>query len=386
MYSQIVSDLEKASVPVKELHGPGVPAGDVTAAAAPVVAVTLAAGRIVALAFSKDGPNLFWTHPDLGDTELVTANPTRLVGGIGGDRLWFSPELRYHWVGKPDWHGLGNYKVPADTDPGHYRFVDSEPGVVALEAKGRLPVQGSDHWSRGTGAAVAVTSPAGSGDVPSGEYLAFSVERKIRMAQPPLSLDDPLMRSVRYVGIEAVHELTIQEETRTGEIDLWHLLQAPVGSTLIVPLRPGHRTQPLSYGLPGAWRTTPNSVIWRIEGNTNAKIGIAAEALTGRSAILRRLSSKQWCLMVRQFPVDVSARYGDYPEGVPRDDQVFQAWDGLGFGEMEFHSPVLDAERGPRALREKDQLWAFGGSAQTILALADILLHVDIRAALSQES
>jgi hypothetical protein len=53
---------------------------------------------------------------------------------------------------------------------------------------------------------------------------------------------------------------------------------------------------------------------------------------------------------------------------------------------MEFHSPVLDAERGPRDLREKDQLWAFGGSAQTILALADILLHVDIRALLSQES
>jgi hypothetical protein len=358
MYSQIVSDLEKASVPVKELHGPG------------VAAVTLAAGRIVALAFSKDEPNLLWTHPDLGNTALVKTNPTQLMGGIGGDRLWFAPELRYHWVGKPDWHGLGNYKVPADTDPGHYRFVDSEPGVVALEAKGRLPVQGSDHWSRG------------SGDVPSGEYLAFSVQRKIRMAQPPLSLDDPLMFGVQYVGIEALHELTIQEETRSGEIDLWHVLQVPVGSILIVPLRQGHRTQPLSYGLPGAWRTTSNSVMWRIEGNTNAKIGIAAEALTGRSAVLRRLSSKQWCLMVRQFPVDVSARYGDYPEGAPRDDQVVQAWDGLGFGEMEFHSPVLDAERGPRDLREQDQLWAFGGSAQAILALADTLLHVDIRALL----
>lgn len=356
VYSQIVSDLEKASIPVKELHGLGVPA-----AAAPVVAVTLAAGRVVALAFSKDEPNLLWSHPDLGDTELVKADPARLVGGLGGDRLWFAPELRYHWIGKPDWRGLGNYQVPADTDPGRYRFVDSEPGVVALEAEGRLPVRGND------------------------EHLAFCVERKICMAPPPLALDDPLMRGVRYVGIEAVHELTIQEETRTGEVDLWHILQTPVGSILIVPLRSGHSTQPLSYGLPGSWRTTSNSLIWRIEGNANAKIGIAAEALTGRAAILRRLSPQQWCLIVRQFPVDVSARYGDYPDGAPREDQVFQAWDGLGFGEMEFHSPVLDAARGPRHLRERDQLWAFGGPAQTIAALADMLLHVDIRSLLFRD-
>jgi hypothetical protein len=342
MYSQTVSDLEKASVPVRQLRGAG------------VAAITLAAGRVVGLAFAPDEPNLLWTHPDLGTTDAA-----QLQGGIGGDRLWFAPELRYHWGGKPDWHGLGNYRVPADTDPGRYEFVDSEPDVVALAARGRLPVQGS------------------------GESMAFQVQRRIRMAQPPLALDDPAMRGVRYVGIEAVHELTIQDETKIGEIDLWHVLQVPVGSILIVPLRAGHRTRPLSYGLPGAWRTTSSSVIWQIEGKANAKMGIAAKALTGRAASLRRMSSDQWSLMIRQFPVDSSARYGDHPDGAVRDDQVFQAWDGLGLGELEFHSPVLDAERGPRRLREQDQLWAFGGDAQAIAALAAVLLRVDIRALLS---
>jgi hypothetical protein len=157
----------------------------------------------------------------------------------------------------------------------------------------------------------------------------------------------------------------------------------PAGSILIVPLRPGHATQPLAYGLPGAWLTTSNSVIWPIAGVGNAKMGISAAAVTGRAAILQRLRSRQWCLIVRQFPVDPAARYGDHPHGIPRDDQVFQAWDGLGFGELEFHSPVLDAERGPRSLRAQDQLWAFGGSAQAIAALADSLLQVDIRSLVS---
>lgn len=343
-YSQTVRDLRKACLLIRELPGPG------------AVAVTLAAGRIVALAFSDEAPNLLWTHPDLGRT---TAHPGQLIGGPGGDRLWFAPELHYHWLGEPDWQQLTNYTVPADTEPGHYEFLDSEPDVVALAARGQLPVRGT------------------------GRSVGFRVERRIRMAPPPLALDEPSMRGVQYVGVEAAHELTLADETRTGEIDLWHLLQMPPGSILIVPLRPEHRSQPIAYGAPGPWLTTSNSVIWRIGGSGNAKMGISAAALTGRAAILQRLSSQQWCLLVRQFPVDVSARYGDHPYGVPRNDQVLQAWDGLGFGELEYHSPVLDAERGPRSLREQDQLWAFGGSARSIAALAQTLLEVDIRALLS---
>jgi hypothetical protein len=197
-------------------------------------------------------------------------------------------------------------------------------------------------------------------------------------------LNHPLMRDIDYVGIETTHRLSLGDATKAGEIDLWHLLQVPVDSTLIVPLRPGHQTEPLSYGMPGGWRTTPTSLIWRFGGKANAKVGIAAQALTGRSAVLRKLCIDRWCLIVRQFRADPAARYADHPYGIPRDDQAFQAWDGGGFGEMEYHSPVLDGARGPRTLQDADQLWAFGGSAKGITALAESLLNLDVSDLLTQ--
>jgi hypothetical protein len=83
-------------------------------------------------------------------------------------------------------------------------------------------------------------------------------------------------------------------------------------------------------------------------------------------------------LIVRQFSADPKATFGDHPYGVPRSDQVFQAWDGYGFGEMEYHSPLLNAAQGPRELTESDRLWAFGGTSRAIVALASRLLGLDI--------
>lgn len=344
-YSTVVMDLKKASVPIKELEGEG------------YVAVTLAAGRVVAMAFSKDGPDLLWSNPQLSETARVKASPGKLVGGFGGDRLWFAPELDYHWDGVPDWQGFTNYKTPAASDPGTYGFTNIDPDAVQLHAKGVLFPHGASQG------------------------LGFDVQRVIRMTEPPLSRNHPLMENVDYVGIETSHTLRIDEAARAGRMDLWHLLQMPIGSILIVPLNPKAGPtdrQPLSYGLPGGWVTKPDHLVWRYGGQAHAKLGLAGSALTGRTAILRQLEHDRWCLIVRQFSVDPKAMYGDHPYGVPRSDQVFQAWDGYGFGEMEYHSPLLDAQRGPRELTESDQLWAFGGTAGAIVAIASRLLGVDI--------
>lgn len=344
-YSTVVNQLLQASVPVWQLGGDG------------RVAVTLAAGRVVAIAFTANGPNLLWSNPQLSDADIVKNHPDQLVGGYGGDRLWFAPELDYHWDGKPDWATFENYKTSSVTDPGAYTLANSDDRSIVLHAKGELPVHGADR------------------------RVGFEIERTIRIAQSPLAASDPIMEGVDFVGIEASHQLKIAQSTRTGVVDLWHLLQIPAGSTLIVPLKRGaapSARKPLSYALPGSWEEKPDHIRWRYGGEAKAKLGLPSAALTGRTAVLRSLGQDRWCLLVRDFAVDSQARYADHPYGIPRTDQAFQAWDGYGFGEMEFHSPALDAKEGPRELKESDRLWAFGGSSQAIAAIANHLLNVDV--------
>jgi hypothetical protein len=344
-YAQVVRNLQDAGVPLGVLGGQG------------CAAVTPAAGRIVALSFGPDGENLFWSNPQLGDSALVRNTPEKLVGGMGGDRLWFSPELDFHWTDKPDWATFANYHIPAASDPGAYVFVDGPKDAVTLRGRGELKATGAER------------------------RVAFEVERSVRFASPPLPADSPLLKRVRYVGLETRHHVRLGGATREGRLGLWHLLQLPVDSVLVVPRRstqPAEQGRPLCYGLPGAWEEKADHVRWRYGGLANAKFGLSAAALTGRTAALRLLGDGQWLLIVRDFEVDPRAMYCDHPFGVPRDDQAFQAWDGYGFGEMEFHSPALDGARGPRERRETDRLWAFGGAAPAIEALAKKLLGVDV--------
>lgn len=342
-YANIVSDLRRAGVPVEDLG---------TTAK---VAVTLAAGRVIAMAFSSEEENLMWSHPRLGDTALVTNHPQMLHGGFGGDRLWFAPELAYHWHGEPDWNCFSNYSVPSDTDPGVYRFTDRDAVSVTLHGAGSLR------------AGISA--------------VRFEVVREIRMIESPVPTNHALMSGVDYVGIETSHRLRFAKDTKTGRLDLWHLLQVPAGSILIVPFKKGATAdvvQPLSYGPAGSWQQKSDHLMWRFGGEARTKVGLSAAALTGRSAVLRQLNARRWCMIIRDFPVDPDATYADHPYAMPRVDQAFQAWDGFGFGEMEFHSPAADAEHGPRELRERDRLWAFGGSPAAIAALGLELLHIDV--------
>lgn len=319
------------------------------------VAVTLAGGRVVAMGFSPDSPNLTWSNPKLYDTDLVVRSPESLVGGFGGERLWFGPETDFHWDGVPDWNTFANSKIPPASDPGSYHFVKEDLKSITLHTKGELRAHRADR------------------------RVVFNVSRTVGLVEPPLPKSHALMRDIEYVGVEFSHAMKIIDGN--GVVDLWHILQMPIGSVLIVPLkRSANDQQPkaLSYGLPGAWVESSDRIVWRYAGDANAKFGVTSAATTGRAAVIRALQNGRWNMLVREFPVNLNARYCDHPYGEPRNDQVFQAWDGYGFGEMEYHSPAADAEHGPREVEDVDRLWAFGGHPEAIQALAARLLSIKL--------
>jgi hypothetical protein len=343
-YASLVANLRRADVPIREIGSRA------------KVAVTKAAGRIIAAAFTESGENLFWSNPLLMDESFTVQRWTELIAGPGGERLWFSPETDYNWDGAPNWQTLENYRVPAEIDPGTYEFVEEGPEVISMRSCGVAPVHGVDR------------------------RVGFEVLRRIHLAPSPIEHEELEALRVDYLGVETSHRLRMIDDTRSGRLGLWHLLQVPAQSLLVVPIKPvdvpGGALQ--SYALPGSWEVHRDHMSWRFGGVEKAKIGLAAQVLTGRSAVFRRLQTNTWCMIIRDFPVDPVGTYFDHPHGVPRNDQAFQAWDGLGFGEMEFHSPGLDARRRPEVHKESDRLWAFGGDAKTIISLAMRLLKVDV--------
>lgn len=55
-------------------------------------------------------------------------------------------------------------------------------------------------------------------------------------------------------------------------------------------------------------------------------------------------------------------------------DQVFQAWDGFGFGELEYHGPAVGHPPLPACWENQARVWAFGGPPRQVRPLTRQLL------------
>ena len=88
----------------------------------------------------------------------------------------------------------------------------------------------------------------------------------------------------------------------------------------------------------------PKQVTWHYKGEARAKIGLDISQVTGRSGVLRRLGNGDWAALIWQFPVLPGLQYCDGPDFRRAQGQVSQAWDGFGFGEMQYHSPSVGTD------------------------------------------
>ena len=309
-------------------------------------------GRVLALAFGPGEESLLFAHPGLPSLGRG-ASPLELQGGPGGDRLRFAPEYAFSWIGEErDLVGFSNYLVQKQEEPGEYRLTAGD-GAIRLAAEPVLV------------------------DRRTGTEVRFAVERVVGLCpRPPADLPP----GVRYAGYESRCAIRLLESAAGGCVGLWHLLQFPAGSTLVVPLQAAFPPEP--YFNTGSWRVHKGPgepfFLWRFGGTANAKIGYGCAQVTGRAGVLRPWADGEWALVVLDFPVHPGMHYCDAPRPEKAGDQVLQAWDGFGFGELEYHVPAVGQPPLPRWWEERARVWAFAGSPERMAGLALELLGVRI--------
>ena len=248
--------------------------------------------------------------------------------------------------------GFSNYLVQRQEEPGEYRITAGD-GAIRLAAEPVLV------------------------DRRDGTEVHFAVERVVGLCpRPPVDLPP----GVRYAGYESRCAIRLLEASAGGCVGLWHLLQFPAGSTLVVPLRAAFPPEP--YFNAGSWRVHegPGAPLfsWRFGGTANAKIGYGSLQVTGRAGVLRPWTDGEWALVILDFPVHPGMYYCDAPRPERAGDQALQAWDGFGFGELEYHGPAVGRPPLPRWWEESARVWAFAGPPGRMAALALELLGVRI--------
>lgn len=334
-HTQVIHHLRAARVRVEEVQCDG----GGRAAVCPL------AGRVISLRLPGLDENVFWSSPELHRLRAVGRKMWKLQGGPGGERVWFAPEYAYHWDGKPNLKTYANYTIPFETDPGRYAFGRCTRSAVSLQARPAI----RDHRD--------------------GSIVTFEVERTIASTASPIPL-----RGARFVGIRIQHVLRMARAKPPQRVDLWHIVQMPIGSRALVPTT--GEARPLVYYNDlhkNGWKCAKDRLIWPYQGDASAKVGLAAAQVTGRAGVLRRLSNGDWAALIWQFPVLGGTAYCDGPsERHARRQQVVQLWDGFGFGELEYHSPSVGIDDPVYA--ESSLLWCFAGTLMRVNDVAEELM------------
>jgi len=288
-----------------------------------------AAARMIGLWADAEGPNVLWTHPDLFlSAEAASQGWSGLhPGGPGGDRLWHGPEHQFFWEGPPQ-ADLSNWRVPDFFDPGGFRAETSRE-AVRFHRTLEMP----------DGATARIVR-------------SFSVDDS----------DAPGFQ------LREEHSVELVDATRDTQLDLWVITQVPAETTLLVPARhpvqPGVAFEEKPGDIARLARSIENTFVWNVTGVPLVKGHLPADAVLGTLACFRDCGDGCGTSLLREFSPEVGAAYRDglLPDQVG--NQCVQFWDGLGYGEIECHSPTATPDN--PMVTETHRIEAYSGPITSV--------------------
>ncbi len=251
---------------------------------------------------------------------------------IGGDRLWIAPERDWHWTDISSFD-LDNYLVAEAIDPGSWQIAQQSASTLTVTQSFTVQHRRRPSFVHGT----------------IQRHFDFNVE-----AQPRLpGLGDTVTWST-------ADTLAVEDGTPGQGINLWRILQVPVGGEMFVPAQ-GPVSFRLHFGDEARLVTASQAgVTAAITGDQIYKIGMGQESVANCIAYARPLTEDSLLVIARWFQVPSDATYLDTPMDQPdTPGDVIQIYNDNGvfggFGELEVHGPGLQVA-GREASRQRSRI------------------------------
>jgi hypothetical protein len=263
-----------------------------------------------------------------GHEALWSPKESSAAWNLGGERLWLGPESEWFWK-KTDKVDFANYQVPPPLDPDDWTVTGA-----------------GDDWCD---AEVSVTlTNAGGKD----RSLSLALRRRFT-----LLTDGNMAGAGSSIGIQTATTMEILGGTPGVTVDLWSILQVPLGGEMEVALLQPPTVRDYFSPCPPEEISADDGLLrLKIRGTNIFKIGLPPAEVAGRIRYVRPVAGGQ-IVIARSFPVHPGMHYCDAPLG-DQDSQgdaaQFFCDDGSfgGFGEMEHRSPAIICGQGPQTLSE----------------------------------
>jgi hypothetical protein len=310
--------------------------------------------------FAPDSPeNFYWTNPALASVASARAfYGSDQWHNSGGDRAWLAPEVDFFF---PDFPNTDRYCQPRELDPGCYKVVKSNGGLV-------------------------LTNDLTLTLLRSRRNVQLKITKSLAPAPNPLRHEASLkdLADVAYAGYTLHSRLDLigASEECGHPVGLWNLVQLPHGGELLAPTY--SRAEPkVCFGTiaPKDLKVEEHLVRYRMRALGAQKIAIRAVAATGRVGYVYP-AGDQFALVVRNLFVDPSGEYVDVPWDDTQDlgyaIQACNIHDNLGaFSELEYHVPAIGGGTGRTSCEDTSQIWAFRGFLEKIQRIANSLLSAE---------